>query len=342
MPKISMWNIQKNKDYKFYDRIIREQYFVGGTGVFVHKYIGPYQNKKSTDKSIPNYIEENTEVNETHIQDLLFMENRDRKYDSDIYELRGVYNVNDNDFDLTQFGLFLTNDTLFMTFHINDMVETIGRKLMNGDVLEFPHLLDDLGLEVSDQPIPKFYVVQDGNRGSEGFSPTWYPHIWRVKLGPITDSQEFAGILGDPGDNGIGDIISIYNKSLEINAKNIEAAVENAPAYTNPVMDNYYKEESSQITNDVNIPSGNIFPDNANQGDYFIRTDFYPNRLFTRRGTKWVYIITETKGEAWQSKTFNAGSFIENAEQKTVVGNREFAERQPVSAPIPPITKDKK
>lgn len=341
MPKISMWNAQKNKDYKFYDRIIREQYFVGGTGVHVHKYIGPYQNKKSDDKSIPNYLEEQSEVNETNIQDLLFMENRDRKYDKDIYELRGVYNVTDNDFDLTQFGLFLTNDTLFMTFHLNDMVETLGRKLMNGDVIELPHLLDDLGLEVTDNPIPKFYVVQDGNRGSEGFSPTWYPHIWRVKLGPITDSQEFAGILGDPGDNGIGDIISIYNKSLEINSKNIEAAIDNAPTYTTPSMEQFYKESVNSSV-DSDIPSGNIFPDNPNQGDYFIRTDFQPNRLFVRRGTKWLYIVNENKGETWEEKTFNTGSFVENTEQQTIVGNREFAERQPVSAPIPKATKDKK
>ena len=86
--------------------------------------------------------------------------------------MRGVYNVSDNDFDLTQFGVFLTNDTLYMTFHMNDMVETVGRKLMSGDVLELPHLVDDLALEVGKDPLPKFYVVQDANRGGEGFSQT--------------------------------------------------------------------------------------------------------------------------------------------------------------------------
>ena len=74
------------------------------------------------------------------------MENRDRKYDPDVFELRGVYNVSDNDFDLTQFGLFLTNDTLFISFHINDMVERMGRRLMPGDVIELPHLRDELYL----------------------------------------------------------------------------------------------------------------------------------------------------------------------------------------------------
>ena len=87
------------------------------------------------------------------------MENRDRKYDPDVYDLRGVYNVSDNDFDLTQFGLFLTNDTLFITFHINDMIERLNRKLMPGDVLELPHLRDELLLTAEKEAINKFYVA---------------------------------------------------------------------------------------------------------------------------------------------------------------------------------------
>ena len=59
-----------------------------------------------------------------------------------VYQLRGIYNVQDIDFDLTQFGLFLANDTLFINFHMNDMIDTLGRKLMSGDVLELPHLKD--------------------------------------------------------------------------------------------------------------------------------------------------------------------------------------------------------
>ena len=78
----------------------------------------------------------------TNIQDLLFLENRDRKYEKDIYRLRGHYNVQNLDFDLSQFGLFLSNDTIFITVHYNDMIDILGRKMMVGDVIELPHLLD--------------------------------------------------------------------------------------------------------------------------------------------------------------------------------------------------------
>jgi len=343
MPRISMWRPQKTFDYHFFDRNIREQFFIGGTAVFIHKYLGPYMNDPSNcDPSQPNYLagDENNisgEVNETHIQDLLLLENRDRKYDRDIYELRGVYNVSDNDFDLTQFNTFLSQDTLYMTFHLNEMVERIGRKLMSGDVLELPHLVEEFSLDASNGPIPRFYVVQDANRAGEGFSRTWWPHIWRVKIGPIKDSQEFAGILGDPGDGGLNDTMSIYNKVKNINDAVVEKAVKDA-RYYNVNLLGVLPENGIPAGYDVeSIPSGDSFPDNPPQGSYFIRTDFTPDRLFVRNGSKWERVVDQTLSDGyWESTTYNAGGFIQNNDQ-TTLGDRTFATRQPISKILPPL-----
>ena len=46
--------------------------------------------------------------------------------------------------------------------------------------------------------INKFYVVQDAARGSEGFSQTWLPHLWRVKATPLVSAQEYNDILDKP------------------------------------------------------------------------------------------------------------------------------------------------
>ena len=133
MPRLSLWKPERNKDFTFFDNRIREMFTIGGTGINIHKYLGPdTANNDGTDATQPNYASQSA----TNIQDLLFLENRDRKYDSSIYQLRGIYNVSDIDFDLTQFGLFLQNDTLFVSFHIQDMVNALGRKLINGDVFE--------------------------------------------------------------------------------------------------------------------------------------------------------------------------------------------------------------
>ena len=167
MGRLSLWNPVKRNDFKFIDRIVGEHLHAGGTGVYIHKYLGVDVD----DPSIP------ADEQQVFIQDLLFLENRDRRYDKTIYELRGQYNIQDNDqYDLTQFGLFLANDVVLMNFHIESMVEALGRKLMPGDVLELPHLRDDLLLGSADA-INRFYVVQEGARPAEGYDPGWWPHL---------------------------------------------------------------------------------------------------------------------------------------------------------------------
>lgn len=203
MPRLSLYRPNRQNDYKFIDRTISEMYQVGGVDMFVHKYLGPILHGDDSssvsggtqDATQPAYSTESP----LFIEDLFLLENRDRKYDDDVYEMRGVYNSQDVDFDLSQFGLFLNNDTLFITFHYNFMIDTIGRKLMNGDVLELPNLKDfnplDSGIA---KAIPKYYVIQDASFASEGFSQTWLPHLWRVKATPLVDAQEYHDILKKP------------------------------------------------------------------------------------------------------------------------------------------------
>jgi len=201
MPRLSLWSPQKRNDYRFFDRTISEMYTVGGLDLYIHKYLGPRTGTGDSaesgnfDPTQPNYTFEDP----LFVQDLLLGENRDRAYDPDIYRMRGVYNVQDIDFDLTQFGLFLNNDTLFITFHYNDMIDTIQRKLMAGDVIEVPNLRDLNPLDPAiPRALPRYYVIQDAAFASEGFSQTWLPHLWRVKATPLVDSQEYREILDKP------------------------------------------------------------------------------------------------------------------------------------------------
>ena len=191
MPRLSLYRPQKGNDYKFIDKTVWEMFQVGGTDVLVHKYIGPGSSIQGNTPSTPAY----TGDDPFKIQDLLFLENRDRKYDPDVYLLRGVYNLQDIDFNLSQFGLFLQNDTIFITFHINDTVEKLGRKIIAGDVIELPHLKDEYALNDFKYALKRFYVIEEVNRAAEGFSVTWYPHLYRAKCKPLIDSQEFKQIL---------------------------------------------------------------------------------------------------------------------------------------------------
>lgn len=325
MPRLSLWRPEKGNDYKFFDRRMLEMFTIGGTDIHIHKYLGPAQNTGSTDATQPEYLNQS----EKNIQDLLFGENRDRKYDPDVYTIRGIYTVSDLDFDLSQFGLFLANDTIFITFHYNDMIQRLGRKIIAGDVLELPHLTDyhPLGDDVP-TALKRFYVVQEGARASEGYSATWYSHLWRCKCTPLVDSQEYKDILknvvadeyGDGGDTGspvgggaLGDLLSTYQQNINLNDAIIAQAEAEVPLSGYDTSSFYVMPEEPDgrlasaakrpdsdfkpyIGGDGLAPNGYPvisaveFPSNATEGTYVLRLDYMPNRLFRYTKGRWVKI----------------------------------------------------
>jgi hypothetical protein len=253
MPKLSLYRPNKQNDYTFLDKTISEMFTVGATDLYIHKYLGPTNQGPSVDYTQPEYIN----LSPTNIQDLLFLENRDRTYDPDIYRLRGHYNVQNLDFDLSQFGLFLQNDILFITVHFNDMIDILGRKLMVGDVIELPHLLDYFPLnETIPTALKRFYQITDANYASEGFSQTWYPHLWRIKCEKLVDSQEFSQILQEPTnkDNYLG----FYDKTktypagyvISFGDKNYISKID-VPAGVTPPNSTYWELDTGSNLKDI-------------------------------------------------------------------------------------------
>ena len=381
MPRISLYKPEKGKDYDFLDKTITEMFTVGGTDVFVHKYLGP-KNPDEADAtpSQPRY----DAVKETNIQDMLFMENRDRKYDPDIYVMRGIYNTQDVDFDMSQFGLFLTNDTLFMTIPINYSVKTLGRKIMPGDVLELPHLKDEHALNDYQVALKRFYVVEDVNRAAEGFSQTWYPHLYRVKMKQIVDSQEFKDILDLPTEEGssqtLRDVLSTYDKEMQINNAILNQAEADSPQSGYDTTSLYTLQTDAEgkpelVTTDINTldastagefadrvnqtpdregyqgyllgdgipPNGEAFghgtgfPTATTKGDYFLRTDLMPNRLFRFDGQRWVKMEDKVRMDLSNKDTRNTHKtgFINNTNSGTVAGET-IIERQSLSKAMKP------
>lgn len=351
MPRISLWNPVKRNDFKFIDRIVGEHIYAGGTGFYIHKYLGvappPVDAEPDPTRPVP------TELSELFIQDLLFLENRDRIYDKDIYELRGVYQIQDNEaYNLSQFGIFLNNDNLLISFHIESMVEQIGRKLMPGDVIEIPHLKDDLLLG-QEGAINRFYVVLDGIRPAEGYDPSWWPHLWRVKVGPMTDSQEFRDILGtgeDPED--LRNLISNYAKNIEINEAILAQAdsdwdpqwravahlyidpddTRNRPYPMSMGIASDYPEGLQIVGQGVTFPVAGI-----NDGEYFLRTDFTPHRVFQKSGTKWIK-VSDRPRQTWAAANKVLTTFINNTANTTNTDGTVTPERTNMSKVVKPKT----
>lgn len=225
MPRLSLYRPEKGNDFRMIDRVIYEQFQVGGTDIIIHKYLGPADPLEG--EATPATPVNTNPIPELGIQDVLFMENRDRKYEPDVYVSRGIYTMQDIDFNLQQFGFFLSNDNIMITFHLRGIVELLGRKLMAGDVLELPHLKDEYALGDDMVALKRFYVVSDVARPASGYSQTWYPHLLRAKCEPLVDSQEYKQILDqDSGDgqNSLRDILSTYNRNIAINNQIIAQA----------------------------------------------------------------------------------------------------------------------
>lgn len=336
MPRLSLYRPEKGQDYKYIDKAISEMFQVGGTDVYYHKYLGPKNPLEGeSTATVPNYDTQKV----TNVQDLLFLENRDRQYDTTIYTTRGIYNVQDLDFNLSQFGLFIDNDTLFMTVHINDIVTLIGRKPVSGDVVELPHLRDEYPVNLTDVALPRFFEITDIGRAAEGFSRTWYPHLYRLKLHKITGGQQFADILnkqaldanGDPSSQTLAEILTTQDKYLQVNDAVLQQADADAPKsgyetrqfYTlevdergQPVLKTTDETDvtadtthldASEIAkkpsrtgytgyligdgvpdNGADFGSGISFPSGPVDGDFYLRTDYFPNRLFRYDGKRWI------------------------------------------------------
>jgi hypothetical protein len=455
MTRLSMWRDNHSLDYKFFDKRISEEFTIGGTGILLHKYLGPQANGMANAYTLTANVAANTrtlsfanvtvlEVGQTvqgininantivtainassntatissnvtasissgtpinvywkdatkpnytnqsvlNIQDLLFLENRDRKYDTSVYVLRGIYTVSDNDWDLTQFGLMLSTDTIVLTFHLNDTVAMIGRKLMSGDVIELQHKKDYYPLN-ADLPaaLKRFYVIQDVTFAAEGFSQTWWPHLIRIKAKPLVNAQEYKDILdniasSETSDTPIGTVMTNLAKLGEINDAIIAQAQIDVPLSgtnidplynlplnpdgspgdptgqlvtdTNLYVNSTVDFPAQPTTPDSNIPAylggdgiapdgwpitqGTSFPTNPDIGDYALRTDYIPNRLFRYDGSRWIKIEDKNRTNLTPGPLNNTqhGRFYNDASTFTDTEGQVQPTRQSLSKALTP------
>ena len=225
--------------------------------------------------------------------------------------------------------MFINNDSLFMTLHMNTCASLLGRRLMAGDVVELPHLRDDLLLG-GGEAINRFFVVSDAGRPAEGYDARWWPHLWRVKLTGITDSPEYRDILGtgETADD-LRNVLSTYNTQIAISDKVQAMAAEEVEYDANYMAGGHlYIDENAPgkpgiaVAGDgtppngaVIVGSGTSFPMDANNGDYFLRTDFTPNRLFVKNLSVWSNVST-AKTAAWSAANKILTSFVNNDDQR--------------------------
>lgn len=383
MPRISLWQPNKGADFNFTDRTVGENYRIAGDGILVHMYEGP-----TTDAA------GGTDTSVTTIQDVLFLTNNNRKYNPNVIELRGHHQPQDVNYDLSQFGIFLSSDVIRVTFHNNDMLDALGRKLMPGDVLEFPSYRD---VPIFDNAvgINRYYVVQDALFAAAGYGQKWFPHIWMVRAKLMTASVEFTEIIdqaatgqtaggvgqgigimpdgfaevatpdGNPGlgcNPNIKNALDLFCKIINIGDEVVREAEKNAffdpkffesanlyiyldPNTGYPIIgSNYFSGDGAPpnlSTDNANnlVPSGPLvgagvaFPPGMTDGQYYLRIDYYPERLFQKQGSCYKLIEVNVL-KSWTAYNRVLDTFIDNNRDTVMSDGTIIPEKQAVSQVI--------
>ena len=369
MARISLWNPQKGADFNFTDRVVNESLRISGDGILVHMYEGPTIDSDG-----------NTDTSLTSIQDVLFLENTARKYNPDVIELRGHHQPQDVNYDLSQFGIFLSSDTIRIQFGYTDMMDSLGRKLIAGDVLEFPSMRD---VPIFDNAvgINRYYVVQDALYAAAGYGQKWFPHIWLVRAKLMTASPEFKeitdqanagqtdggvgqgiGIMppgftdtadanGNPGAGCNPDIkasLNLFCKILDITDKNVAEAEKYAffdpkffesanlyiyidPETNYPVIgSNYFSGDGEPPNGGPLLGAGVAFPPGMQDGEYYLRLDYYPERLFQKQGNCYKLIEVDVL-KSWTAYNRILDQFFDNNRDTVLPDGTVIPEKQAIS-----------
>ena len=319
-----LYQKQRGKDYAYIDRVIRDQIEMGGCLLNLYKWLGSY---KPDGTFLP--------IEDGIVSDSVLNENSHRKYSHTTIDIYGAMQMNAAQFSFN-FGGYsvLDGDEKEITFHYNSMIDMVGRKIIVNDVLEMTWFRDN-DLIGSDKSVNKFYVVTSADVDEKGWDPHWGYHLWKIKCKPLTNTVEFQDLFNDdtfgpqggedgfyenPNANEGGggfDDANTNDEGLQYeNDENLKIA-EDMVAFReynehHLLLDNLkvivdkdgnkfiYGLDGIPVNKNINgVPFGTYFPDASEyeDGDYFLRIDFDPPRLYKR--------IDNEQRRGWQPWEFD-------------------------------------
>lgn len=312
-----LYQKQRGKDYAYIDRVIRNQIEMGGCLLNLYKWEGSY-------KLDGTYVP----ISEGIVSDTVLNENSRRKYSHTTIDLYGAMQMNAAQFSFNFSGYsILDGDEKEIVFHYNSMIDMVGRKIIVNDILEMTWFRDN-DLIGADNSINKFYVVTSADFDEKGWDPHWGYHLWKIKCKPMPNTVEFADLFNDefpkggedgfyePANSGEGgggfdsestDIEGLDEENNE-NLKEAEMQVafreydehnlllDNMKILVDEYGNHYiYGIDGIPVNKNINgVPFGTYFPapESVSEGDYFLRIDYDPPRLYKR--------IDDGKRRGWQ------------------------------------------
>jgi hypothetical protein len=256
-----------------------------------------------------------------NVQDVFFMENRDRDYATSSLQVKAVYQPFDSMGDMSKFGFNILDSYTFEASFAK-MVEILGRPIVIGDIIELPA---ELQYDHNLRAVKKYLEVSDAAWSSNGYTTGWRPTLYRFvaqHLIPAAENRDIIGTIENQyavSDSefltGIAEIDGIAHTASE----NIEALAKDAVPEDGQDAREQHAGESSHAVGKVDsydygvedglppngLPYGEGFalPDvlTAVDGSYYrlnypVNTKI-PSRLykFSVLKNKWIYIETDRR-----------------------------------------------
>jgi len=138
---------------------------------------------------------ESTELSLDSIEDMVFLENRNRAYAKVSTLLKCSYDILDVQTELARFGIEIPQTYIF-TVSFASMVTELGRPVIVGDVVELP---GEAQYDANLKPVRKWLEVTDTAWSTEGYTFNWKPNLFRFFAQPVMPSVEHRDLFGLPG-----------------------------------------------------------------------------------------------------------------------------------------------
>jgi hypothetical protein len=132
-----------------------------------------------------------------NIQDKILMENRARDYASEAMVLKGYYDIQAPQTELSMFGATIPV-TYTIRIHFTSCIATLGRPVVVGDIIELP---SETQYTADMRPIKRFLEVTDVTWDATSYTPGWQPLLLQVTAQPAMAAEETQDIFGDLAKN---------------------------------------------------------------------------------------------------------------------------------------------
>lgn len=136
----------------------------------------------------------------SNIQDMILMENRDRAYSSEPITLKGYYALQEQQTELSRFGIEIPSLTYVLEISFTQCVAYIGRPLVIGDIIMLP---SETQYSAKMEALDKWLEVTDVTWAASGFTPTWVPLLLKITAQPAYITEETQDIFGDLAEENV-------------------------------------------------------------------------------------------------------------------------------------------